>query len=266
MSSAFNEENGPQPPKVLKAPVEIIATLRQLQQNHDPLVIQFKDRSQQFQSYLVEIDRERNRVALDEITPNDGERFLRQGEAFSVEAYREGVRVAWSCEHDVQLGEFEGAPCYWAPLPQEVIYHQRRSAYRAPLKQSDLIKVVLAGDKLREPLPGQLLDISATGCKLRFAGDLSQQLQAHLQAAGATLEDVVELQSYHLARDHAEFRARMATVLKVHAEFFHDRYPAWTAVGTTALYSEGAPMEIRAEAIVGSGRTAKVAIPPPADD
>jgi c-di-GMP-binding flagellar brake protein YcgR len=176
VSSAFNEENGPQPPKVLKAPVEIIATLRQLQQNHDPLVIQFKDRSQRFQSYLVEIDRERNRVALDEIIPNDGERFLKQGEAFSVEAYREGVRVAWSCEHDVQLGEFEGAPCYWAPLPQEVIYHQRRSAYRAPLKQSDLIKVVLAGDKLREPLPGQLLDISATGCKLRFAGDLSQQL------------------------------------------------------------------------------------------
>jgi len=89
------------------------------------------------------------------------------------------------------------------------------------------------------------------------------QLQRHLEAAGATLQDVVELQSYHLARDHAEFRARLATVLKVHGEFFHDRYPAWTAVGTTALYSEGAPMEIRAEAIIGSGRAAKVAIPAP---
>ncbi|GAB3345986.1 Rid family hydrolase [Lysobacter tyrosinilyticus] len=89
------------------------------------------------------------------------------------------------------------------------------------------------------------------------------ELKRHLEVAGATMEDVVELQSFHLARDHDEFRARFATVEKVHAEFFHDRYPAWTAVGTSALYSEGAPMEIRAEAIIGSGRAAKVAIPKP---
>jgi len=98
--------------------------------------------------------------------------------------------------------------------------------------------------------------------KIRWA---FQQLQAHLETAGATLEDVVELHSFHVARDHAEFRARIAPVLKVHAEFFRDRYPAWTAVGTTALFSEGAPMEIRAEAIIGSGRTARVDIPKPRD-
>ena len=92
---------------------------------------------------------------------------------------------------------------------------------------------------------------------------LFQQLQAHLEEAGASLEDVVELNSFHLARDHAEFRAQMEVVTRVHREFFKDRYPAWTAVGTTALYSQGAPMELRAEAEIGSGRTAKVSIPPP---
>lgn len=204
MSDAFNEANGPQPPKLLKAPVEIIATLRQLQQNHDPLLIQFKERSQRFQSYLVEVDRERSRLALDEIIPTDGERFLRQGEGFSVEAYRDGVRVAWQCEHSVQFGEFEGEPCYWAPMPLEVIYHQRRNAYRAPLKQTDLVKVTLAGDKLREPLQGHLLDISATGCKLRFAGDLSQQLhngQVHegltAQLPFGAITTAVELRHVH---------------------------------------------------------------------
>ena len=97
--------------------------------------------------------------------------------------------------------------------------------------------------------------------KIRWA---FEQLKQHLETAGASMEDVVELQSFHVARDHAEFRQRIATVLKVHGEFFHDRYPAWTAVGTTALYSGDTPMEIRAEAIIGSGRTAKVAIPSPA--
>lgn len=99
--------------------------------------------------------------------------------------------------------------------------------------------------------------------KIRWA---FQQLQAHLEKAGATMADVVELQSFHVARDHAEFRKRVEPVLKVHREFFKDHYPAWTAVGTTALFSEGAPMEIRAEAIIGSGARAKadIPVPPPA--
>jgi len=92
------------------------------------------------------------------------------------------------------------------------------------------------------------------------------QLKAHLAQAGATLDDVVELQSFHVAKDHAEFQRRMEPVLKVHREVFTEHYPAWTAVGTTALFSEGAPMELRAEAIIGSGKRAKADIPAPAAD
>lgn len=92
------------------------------------------------------------------------------------------------------------------------------------------------------------------------------QLKAHLAQAGATLEDVVELQSFHVAQDHAEFQRRIEPVLKVHREVFKDHYPAWTAVGTTALFSKDAPMELRAEAVIGSGKRAKADIPvPPAD-
>ena len=75
MSNPFTEDDGPQPPKVLKAPMEIVATLRLLQQAHDPLIITFHERSQRFQSYLVEVDRDSSRLTLDEIIPNDGERY-----------------------------------------------------------------------------------------------------------------------------------------------------------------------------------------------
>jgi len=96
--------------------------------------------------------------------------------------------------------------------------------------------------------------------KIRWA---FQQLQAHLEKAGATMDDVVELQSFHVARDHEDFRKRIEPVLKVHREFFKDHYPAWTAVGTTALYSKDAPMEIRAEAMIGSGAKARAEIAKP---
>ncbi len=177
MSNPFIEDDGPQPPRVLKAPLEIIASLRQLQQSHDPLVISFDGRNQRFQSYLIEIDRDNRRLILDEMIPSDGERYLQNGEAFHVEAFHEGVRVAWECHQSVQIAEHEGARCYLSPLPENVQYHQRRNAYRATLKQSELVRVELAGSKLSRGIGGHLLDISATGCKLRFNGDLSRSLQ-----------------------------------------------------------------------------------------
>ncbi|WP_437883284.1 flagellar brake protein [Pseudomonas sp. LRF_L74] len=177
MSNPFAAENGPQPPKILKAPLEIIASLRQLQQHHDPLVLTFKDRSQRFQSYLVEIDRERSIITLDELIPNDGERFLKAGEAFRIEGFHDGVRIAWDCEDPVQVGEYQGATCYWCHLPEEVIYHQRRSAYRAPVQLGETVVSELSGTRLSRPLKGLLLDISATGCKLRFVGNVTAGLQ-----------------------------------------------------------------------------------------
>ncbi len=137
--------SGAATPKVLKAPVEIQANLRLLQDSRDSLLITFADRNQRFQSFLVDIDRDRGMVALDELIPNTGERFLQNGEAFRVEAFHEGVRIAWECERPVQFGEHDGVPCYWAALPAEVLYHQRRNAYRASIKQSQPIAAEIAG-------------------------------------------------------------------------------------------------------------------------
>lgn len=97
--------------------MEIQANLRLLQDSRDSLLITFADRNQRFQSFLVDIDRDRGMVALDELIPNTGERFLQNGEAFRVEAFHEGVRIAWECERPVQFGEHDGVPCYWAALP-----------------------------------------------------------------------------------------------------------------------------------------------------
>jgi c-di-GMP-binding flagellar brake protein YcgR len=177
VSNLFAEESGPQPPKILKAAVEIQASLRLLQQHHDPLIITFHDRNQRFQSYLVEVDRARGLIALDEMIPNDGERFLKNGETFRIEGFHEGVRIAWESLQAAEIGELDGERCYWCAFPAELTYHQRRNAFRAALKQSQLVAVELDGDKISKALQGQMLDISATGCKLRFDGDQRGRLQ-----------------------------------------------------------------------------------------
>ncbi|MBT2373992.1 flagellar brake protein [Pseudomonas fluorescens] len=177
MFNTLNAEDAPQPPKVLTTPLEIAATLRLLQESHDPLIITFHERNQRFQSYLVDVDRESQSLALDEMIPRDGERYLENGEAFRIEGFHEGVRVAWESNGTLTISETDGHRSYNGSMPVEVVYHQRRSAFRAALKLAQLVNVELGGEKLKASINGKLLDISATGCKLRFDGDISERLQ-----------------------------------------------------------------------------------------
>ncbi|MBC3364549.1 flagellar brake protein [Pseudomonas sp. SWRI154] len=177
MFNAPNADDAPQPPKVLNTPLEISGNLRMLQDSHDPLIITFHERSQRFQSYLVDVDRESNTLALDEMIPRDGERFLLAGEPFRVEGFHDGVRIAWEGNGALTIQESKDGRCYRGALPDEVVYHQRRNAFRAALKLAQLVNVELGGDKLKSPVNGKLLDISATGCKLRFDGDITERLQ-----------------------------------------------------------------------------------------
>ncbi|KAF0865286.1 flagellar brake protein [Pseudomonas sp. LD120] len=177
MFNTSTAEDAPQPPKVFTTALEISSNLRLLQESHDPLIITFHERSQRFQSYLVEVDRDSNMIALDEMIPRDGERFMLAGEPFRVEGFHDGVRIAWESNGVPTLDDSNGGRCYRTTLPDEVVYHQRRNAFRAALKLAQLVDIELGGEKLKAPITGKLLDISATGCKLRFDGDTSSRLQ-----------------------------------------------------------------------------------------
>jgi c-di-GMP-binding flagellar brake protein YcgR len=204
VSSLFLDEEGPQPPKLLTAPLEIYANLRPLIDNNTPLTLRFHERSQRYQTFLVEMNRETGWIALDELIPNDGERFLLQGETFHIEGFYEGARVSWTNDEKAHLGEIDGARCYWIPTPAELTYHQRRNAYRAQLKEA-AVTAQLGGAALRKALEGRLLDISATGCKLSIKGNQQASLQTgqvyelSARLSIGTIQTAVELR--HLVID-----------------------------------------------------------------
>ena len=75
-----------------------------------------------------------------------------------------------------------------------------------------------------------------------------ENLKGVLEAAGATLGDIVEITTFH--RDMKE----MPGFSKVKATFLPKDYPAWTAIGTTELALPDLRVEIRATAIVGSAK------------
>lgn len=75
-----------------------------------------------------------------------------------------------------------------------------------------------------------------------------ESLKTVLEAAGASLADVVELTTFH-----TDLRGDMAEFSRVKDAYFPDRYPSWTAVGTTQLAMLEFLVEIRAVAVAGSG-------------
>ena len=89
--------------------------------------------------------------------------------------------------------------------------------------------------------------------------NLFLDLQNTLEAAGASMDDVVELTSFHAhVKDTESFNAEFERLRPVYDEFFKNGFPAWSAVGTTALLAKDAPVELRAVAVVGSGRNTSI--------
>ncbi len=107
-------------------------------------------------------------------------------------------------------------------------------------------QAVRAGDFLF--LAGQLpADGSGT---LVGAGDIRAQtrktfenIKAVLAAAGSTMDDIVELVSYHT--DMAD----LGGVMEVKGEYLPQDFPAWTALGVSALALPGQMIEIKVVAV-----------------
>jgi enamine deaminase RidA (YjgF/YER057c/UK114 family) len=92
--------------------------------------------------------------------------------------------------------------------------------------------------------------------KIRF---MFERAKSTLEAAGSNMDDVVEMMTFHQhAKDTASFNKEFEEFVKIQGEYFKAKYPAWTAVGVTALLAEDAPVEMRIVAVVGSGKNISI--------
>ena len=89
--------------------------------------------------------------------------------------------------------------------------------------------------------------------------NMFERLKRTLAAADADLSDVVELTTFHAnARDIAGFQKDFSEFQRIHHEYFPSGYPAWTAVGITALLAPGAALEMRVVAVIGAGKRLEI--------
>lgn len=167
---------GPQPPREVTSPLEIQSLLKALQASRTLLEIRFDDRNQTFQSYIIELDSHGGAFCIDELIPSVGDKWAELGESFRVDAWMDGVHIRWHNNGATKVQLADEAPAFSLSLPLELTYHQRRGAYRATVHRSIDTRLELIHAERERRLTGELLDISATGCKLRLSGNLEKAL------------------------------------------------------------------------------------------
>ncbi|NVJ66555.1 MAG: RidA family protein [Gammaproteobacteria bacterium] len=75
-----------------------------------------------------------------------------------------------------------------------------------------------------------------------------KNIERILKQAGATMEDIVEITSYHTDI------SKIGTVTQVKKRFIPKDFPAWTAVEITGLARPKIQIEIKVVAVIGAGK------------
>ena len=84
---------------------------------------------------------------------------------------------------------------------------------------------------------------------IKADGKVAEKIALVLEAAGGTINDIVELESFHVG----DMVADTPTIFKVKDQYLTRDYPAWSAFGVTMLAVPGLLVEIKAVAVIGSG-------------
>ncbi len=186
---------GPQPPRDVTTPLEIQSLLKALNTSRTPLEIRFDGRSAIFQSYIVGLTPQDHALYIDELIPSVGDKWIAQGEAFHIEAWLDGVHMRWQNQGATLVQLQDGAPAFQLPFPVQLSYHQRRGAFRAVVHRSLDTRLELIHPERQRCMAGELVDISATGCKVRIPGNVVEALQPgeHYELSELQLEDDVRV-------------------------------------------------------------------------
>ena len=187
---------GPQPPRDITTQLEIQSLLKALHSSRTPLEIHFDGRSAVFQSYIVGVLPLEGALYIDELIPSIGDKWIEQGETFRIDAWLDGVHMRWQTAGATLVQLQDGAPAFNLPFPEQLRYHQRRGAFRAPVHRSIDTRLALIHKDRQRQIAGELVDISATGCKVRIPGNVVEALQPgeHYERSELQLEENVQVE------------------------------------------------------------------------
>lgn len=159
--------------QILKSPEEIYGLLKNLQKTHNPITIKFEDGDQLYSSIMLKTDLTGTYFILDEITPPSGHKRACAGDAFSIRASHQGINLYIRKNKVAGYNTQADSAFYKINFPDEMVYQQRRNAFRVPVSRSMNTHITFTSEDRETPITGRILDMSFTGCKVVFTEIIS---------------------------------------------------------------------------------------------
>ena len=152
----------------LDTPEDVYGALRKIVLMKQPVTVSIEDSDEKFTSAITFANLKNSSFFLDQVVPQKGNDLIRSGKRFGILADSQGIKI----EFDVD-GRLKYQPekeQYRVEFPSQLLYLQRRTAYRVMIPPAHEILVQLKMQDEQGNLVGKLADISSSGFKSLFKG------------------------------------------------------------------------------------------------
>jgi c-di-GMP-binding flagellar brake protein YcgR len=153
---------------------DIYGALRKIILMKQPVLINIEGSDKTFTSAITHANLKNSSFFLDQVVPQKGNDLIRSGNRFSVLADNPGAKIEFNMTGRTKYQSDNLQ--YRVEFPTQVLYVQRRSAYRVMIPSAHQMLVTLKMEDGGDHLIGQLADLSSSGFKALFKGDCSERL------------------------------------------------------------------------------------------
>lgn len=187
----------------LESPEEIYRAIQRLIRYAPRLTARFEGVDEAFATAITKVDLKSKAFAFDKLTPEPGNEILQRGKRLELIADFRGILVKFFVEGGLKFRPQNQE--YIARFPSKLLYLQRRNAYRAMVPRTYSVYCVFRSSEDKQVLKGRLQDISGSGFKAYFKGDISTLLKSIGNFDESTLHVGDESMDCGLDARHAVF-------------------------------------------------------------
>jgi len=165
-----------QPDNYLESPEEIYRAIQRLIRYAPRLTARFEGVDDAFATAITKVDLKSKAFAFDKLTPDAGNEILQRGKRLELIADFRGILVKFYVEGGLKYRPQNQE--YIAGFPSKILYLQRRNAYRAMVPRTYSVYCVFRSSEDKQVLKGRLQDLSGSGFKAYFKGDIGTLLKS----------------------------------------------------------------------------------------
>ena len=141
---------------------KIIALLMRASTHHVLFSVRLPEHEETFSTALLGIYDEHEFIILDELTPEQGHRRLKNGDVMQLSGRLEGVDLSFATSL-LDIRENNGIAYYKTRLPATLEHRQQRNAYRIPARGAGIAFHGLRGKGIQQIVKGYVNDLSRDG-------------------------------------------------------------------------------------------------------